>query len=41
MPVPENPSKPPDPQVEPPNVPAGRHLVRLLKRYDLTALAFI
>ena len=41
MPVPENPSKPPDPQVEPPNVPAVRHLVRLMKRYDLTALDFI
>ncbi len=41
MPVPENPSKPPDPQVEPANVPAVRHLVRLMKRYDLTALDFI
>lgn len=41
MPVPEQPSKTPDPQVEPTNVPAVRHLVRLMKRYDLTALDFI
>ncbi len=41
MPVPENPSKPPEPPSEPANVPAVRHLVRLMKRYDLTALDFI
>ena len=41
MPEPEKNAEPPTPDPEPMNVRAIRHLVRLMKRYDLTAIDFI
>jgi acetyl-CoA carboxylase biotin carboxyl carrier protein len=37
----ETPKPPPDPSPEPEGVRAIRHLVRLMKRYDLTAIDFL
>ena len=37
--MPENPSQPPEPEAE--NVRAIRQLVRLMKRYDLSAIDFV
>jgi acetyl-CoA carboxylase biotin carboxyl carrier protein len=41
MPEPEKPAETPDPEAEAIGVRSIRHLVRLMKRYDLTAIDFI